>query len=146
MIDTFLSVIDSHIGFEYNEINNFMGEIHHGIIWQVQKKEVVHVPSENVYVGEPHFYEKKDGTPFGAFSLTEGTLTALPKDPKSLYAVDNQEVTEWKLMLVSITNNGVLGDVEYYAAIDKLKKFSVGENDKNILIKGLSLEELTEIL
>ena len=49
-------------------------------------------------------------------------------------------------MLVSITSNGVLGDVEYYAAIDKLKKFSVGENDKNILIKGLSLEALTEIL
>ena len=117
-----------------------------GLFDRYRKKEVVHVPSENVYVGEPHFYEKKDGTPFGAFSLTEGILTALPKDPKSLYAVDNQEVTEWKLMLVSITSNGVLGDVEYYAAIDKLKKFSVGENDKNILIKGLSLEELTEIL
>lgn len=117
-----------------------------GLFDRFRKEEVVHVPSEDVYVGEPHFYEKKDGTPFGAFSLTEGTLTALPKDPKSLYAVDNQEITEWKLLLVSITNNGVLGDVEYYAAIDRLKKFATGENDKNILIKGLSLEELNEIL
>ena len=52
-----------------------------GLFDRFRKKEVVHVPSENVYVGEPPFYEKKDGTPFGAFSLTEGILTALPKDP-----------------------------------------------------------------
>ena len=34
---------------------------------------------ENVYVGNPNFYNGKDGKPFGAFALTEGTLTSFPK-------------------------------------------------------------------
>ena len=36
--------------------------------------------------------------------------------------------------------------MDYYEAINKLMKFVVDENDNNILIKGLSLEELNEVL
>ena len=49
-------------------------------------------------------------------------------------------------MLVSTTKNSVLGDIDYYEAIKKLMKFAIADDDKNILIKGLSLEELYEIL
>lgn len=49
-------------------------------------------------------------------------------------------------MLVSTTNNGVLGDIDYYEAINKLMKFTIDEKDNNILIRGLSLEELKELL
>lgn len=101
---------------------------------------------ENVYVGNPNFYNGKDGKLFGAFALTEGTLTSFPKNPKLLYKVDNIEVDEWKLMLVSTTNNVILGDIDYYDAIKKLMKYVIDENDNNILIKGLSLEELNEVL
>ena len=96
--------------------------------------------------GDPNFYNGKDGKPFGAFALTEGTLTSFSKNPKLLYKVDNTEVNEWKLMLVSTTNNGVLSDMDYYEAINKLMKFVVDEKDNNILIKGLSFEELNEWL
>lgn len=95
---------------------------------------------------ESKFYNGKDGKPFGAFALTEGTLTSFPKNPKLLYKVDNIEVDEWKLMLVSTTNNVILGDIDYYDAIKKLMKYVIDENDNNILIKGLSLEELNEVL
>lgn len=101
---------------------------------------------KNAYMGNPNFYKGKDGKPFGAFALTENTLTSLSKNPKALYKIDDTEVDEWKLMLVSTTNNGVLGDMDYYEAINKLMKFVVDENDNNILIKGLSLEELNEVL
>lgn len=101
---------------------------------------------ENAYVGNPNFYNDKDGKLFGAFALTEGTLTSFPKNPKLLYKVDNIEVDEWKLMLVSTTNNVILGDIDYYDAIKKLMKYVIDENDNNILIKGLSLEELNEVL
>ena len=101
---------------------------------------------EKCLYGEPNFYKGKDGKPFGAFALTEGTLTSIPKNPKLLYKVDNTEVDEWKIMLVSTTNNGVLGDMDYYEAINKLMKFVVDEKDNNLLIKGLSLEELNEVL
>lgn len=101
---------------------------------------------ENAYVGKPNFYESKDSKPFGTFALTEGTLTSFPKNPRLVYKVDNTEVEEWKLMLVSITNNGVLGSVDYYEAIKKIMKFVIDERDNNILIRGLTLEELKEIL
>lgn len=100
---------------------------------------------KNAYVGKPNFYSGKDGKPFGVFALTEDTLTLLPKNPKVLYKVDNMEIDDWKLMLVS-TTYGVLKDLDYYVAIDKLKKYIIKENTENILIKGLSLEELKNIL
>lgn len=101
---------------------------------------------KNAYIGNPNFYKGKDGKPFGAFALTENTLTSLPKNPKALYKIDDTEVDEWKLILVSTTNNEVLGDVDYYKAINKLMKFVIDEKDSNILIKGLSLEGLNEVL
>lgn len=115
-----------------------------GLFDKFKKKE--NNDLENVYVGNPNFYNGKDGKPFGAFALTEGTLTSFPKNPKLLYKVDNIEVDEWKLMLVSTTNNVILGDIAYYDAIKKLMKYVIDENDNNILIKGLSLEELNEVL
>ena len=101
---------------------------------------------ESAYVGKPNFYYGKDGKPFGVFVLTEGTLTSFSKNPRLFYKVDNTEVDEWKLMLVSTTNNGILGDIDYYDAIKKLMKYAIDENDNNILIKKLSLEELNEVL
>ena len=101
---------------------------------------------ESAYVGKPNFYYGKDGKPFGVFVLTEGTLTSFSKNPRLFYKVDNTEVDEWKLMLVSTTNNGILGDIDYYDAKKKLMKYVIDENDNNILIKKLSLEELNEVL
>ena len=101
---------------------------------------------KSAYVGKPNFYYGKDGKPFGVFALTEGSLTSFPKNPRLFYKVDNTEVDEWKLMLVSTTNNGILGDIDYYDAIKKLMKYVIDENDNNILIKKLSLEELNEVL
>lgn len=101
---------------------------------------------KSAYVGKPNFYDGKDGKPFGAFALTEGTLTSFPKNPRLFYKVDNTKVDEWKLMLVSTANNGILGDIDYYEAIKKLMKYVIDENDNNILIKKLSLVELNEVL
>lgn len=109
-------------------------------------KKQPNISWENAYIGNPNFYNGKHGKPFGAFALTEGTVTSLPKDPKALYKLDNTEIDEWKLVLVSTTNNGILGDLDYYVAINKISKFVTDEKCNNILIKDLSLEELTEIL
>ena len=75
-------------------------------------------------MGNPNFYKGKDGKPFGAFALTENTITSHSKNPKALYKIDDTEVDEWKLMFVSTTNNGILGDIDYYKSInfDKILK------------------------
>lgn len=101
---------------------------------------------ESAYISKPHFYNGKDGKPFGAFALTEGTLTSLSKNPRVLYKVDNVEVEDWKLMFASTTNNGILGGIDYYVAIEKLNKFVIDENNNNLLIRALSLDELNNIL
>lgn len=115
-----------------------------GLFDKFMKKETV--DWKNAYIGNPKFYKGKDGKPFGAFALTENTLTSLTKNPRALYKIDDTEVDEWKLMLVSTTNHGVLGDIDYYKAINKLMKFVIDEKDNNILIRGLSLKELNEVL
>jgi hypothetical protein len=43
-------------------------------------------------MGNPNFYKAKAGKSFCAFTLTENTLTSLPKNPKSLYKIDDTEV------------------------------------------------------
>ncbi len=50
------------------------------------------------------------------------------------------------MVLVSITKDGVLGDIDYYAGIKKLSKFIIDETKNDILIKNLSFEEISSIL
>ena len=54
---------------------------------------------EDAYIAAPNFYEKPDGTPFGAIALTEGTETVLPKSPQNRYRVDGKAVSEWIILL-----------------------------------------------
>ena len=99
---------------------------------------------ENAYKANPQFYAKDDGKPFGAFALTEGTETILPKSPN--YAVDGNAITEYRLMLVSTTKDSILGECDYFEALEKLEAFELDSNENNILVQGLSLSELEEIL
>ena len=99
---------------------------------------------DNAYKANPSFYSKPDGNPFCVFALTEGTETILPKAPH--YAVDGKEVKEYKLMLVSTTKEGILGDCDYFEAIKKLEAYKVDSDNDRLVIKGLSLEELDGIL
>ncbi len=45
-----------------------------GLFDKLMKKETV--DWKNAYIGNPNFYKGKDGKPFGAFALTENTLTS----------------------------------------------------------------------
>ena len=99
---------------------------------------------DNAYKANPQFYAKDDGKPFGAFALTEGAETILPKAPN--YAVEGNTITEYRLMLVSTTKDAVIGDLDYSVALSKLNNYKLDENDDSILIKGLSLEELEGLI
>ena len=108
------------------------------------KKKEESVNWDDAYKANPRFYGKPDGSPFCAFALTEDTKTILPIKPH--YTVEGREITEYKLMLVSTTKGGVLGDCDYFDAIKKLEAFKLVSEDNNLLIKGLSLSELEGIL
>ena len=93
----------------------------------------------------PQFYAKPDGSPFGAIALTEGTETILPKMPQNKYAVDGEQVADWKMVLVSTTKDTIIGDCDYHKALKKLEKYALDSNENTILMKGLSLDELEAI-
>ena len=108
------------------------------------KKTAPNADWDNAFKANPHFYSKPGVSPFCAFALTEDTETILPRKPH--YAVDGKEVKDYKLMLVSITKDGVIGGCEYFAAIKKLESYKLDSDKDNILVKALTLSELEEIL
>ena len=94
---------------------------------------------DNAFVATPHFYANADKRVFGAIALTEGNCTILPLNPKEEYKVD-----EWKMVLVSTTLDKIIGEVDYYSAIKKIKADAC-KKGKSIIVDGLSLEKLMEL-
>lgn len=99
----------------------------------------------DAYNATPKFYEKPDGSPFGAIALTEGTKTVLPKNPQLEYKVDGKLVSEWKLVLISTSKETIIGDTDYFVALKKVEKYSLDTNKNAILVKELSLAELESL-
>ena len=99
---------------------------------------------ENAYKANPQFYAKDDGKSFGTFALTEGTETILPKSPN--YAIDGNTITDYRLMLVSTTKEAVIRDMDYSIALSKLDNYKLDEAADSILIRGLSLDELEDLV
>ena len=68
----------------------------------------------------------------------------MPKAPH--YAVEGRELSEYKLVLVSTTKDGIIGECDYFDAINKLESIKLDSDNDNILVKGLSLSELEVLL
>ena len=96
----------------------------------------------DAYTAKPQFYENIDGTPFGAIALTEGTKTILPRAPQERYAVEGKAVSDWRMMLVSTTKDDIVGDCDYFRALDKLGNHILDSKADSVLAAGLSLAEL----
>ncbi|MGN1224837.1 MAG: hypothetical protein ACI4TG_07005, partial [Ruminococcus sp.] len=58
------------------------------------------------------------------------------------YQVNGKMVPELKLVLVSISEDAVVGEADYVSALKKAETYVLDANEKFILIKGLSLSEL----
>lgn len=101
---------------------------------------------EDAYIAAPNFYEKPDGTPFGAIALTEGTETVLPKSPQNRYRVDGKAVSEWKLVFVSTRKDAVIGDADYFAALNNMQEYILDSKENTVLVKGLSFSELKRLI
>lgn len=107
------------------------------------KKECV--DWSDAYSAAPKFYGKPGCSPFGAIALTEGTKTILPKNPQSEYKADGEQISEWKLVLVSTSKNMIIGDSGYFAALKKIEKYALDTNKTSILVRELSLAELESL-
>mgnify|MGYP002627163919 CR=1 FL=1 len=108
----------------------------------------------SVHMAEPQFYENTENkSQLAVLCLTEDCVTALPLDPKPSYRVDGKEIDDWRLALVSITEDGVLGYMEYYSALERLRlladvgsTYVIGEKDGHLITTPLTLEEMKTLL
>ena len=98
------------------------------------------------YVAAPRYYKKEDGTVFGAVAINEGIETVLPLRPHELYHPDGLTLTEWRILLYSRTKQAVLGDVDFYKAMQILQEYFLDGNDERVLLKALSITELDALL
>ncbi len=115
-----------------------------GLLDKVKGKQEA-VDWSDAYNATPKFYKKPDGNPFGAIALTESTKTILPKNPQLGYRIDGKVISEWKLVIVSISEDKIMGDTNYFSALKKAEKYALDANENFILIKGLSLAELENL-
>lgn len=116
-----------------------------GLFDKIIKKKTNDIWSDAFSV-TPSIYRKPDGSLFGGVALTEGTKTILPRDPQTLNKEDGQPVSEWALFMVSTTHHGILGELDYYDALEKLKPYVLDANENAILVCGLTLEEMVCLL
>ncbi len=109
------------------------------------KKKKKTVNWDDAYKATPHFYKQSDGSVFGAMSLTEGTKTMLMKQPQLHFQVEGQNISQWRLTLISTTNDSMIGDMDYFTALKTLQPYILAEDSNFILVKGLTLDELKSL-
>ncbi|WP_295739923.1 hypothetical protein [uncultured Oscillibacter sp.] len=98
---------------------------------------------KDAYRANPQVYQKNGGdTLLGNCTLTEDVDTLLPLHPGSQWAVDGRPVPDWILSPVSITEQRILGQMEYPEAMKRLRPFSLAESEGWILIRAMTHAEL----
>ena len=92
---------------------------------------------EESYKPEPKMFSMPDGSVFGGFAISEATRTVFPKDPNVKYANSDHPTSDWRVVFVSLTQNNVLGDSDFYSTLPKLEKFILDSNEDSILLGEL---------
>lgn len=100
---------------------------------------------EWAYQAKPKFYGNSEEVPFGALPLSEATRTVLPKDPQKHFLLDGKPVTKWKMAFVSLTDDGIVGDGEYFETLPKIERYILDSNEDFILVRGLTLKEIERL-
>lgn len=98
---------------------------------------------KNAYRASAQIYQKKGSEALlGNCTLTEDVDTLLPLCPQRQQAVNGRPVPEWILSIVSITENRILGQLEYQEAMKRLLPFSLAKSEDCILIRAMTHQEL----
>ena len=101
---------------------------------------------EWAYKADPRFYNNSEKVPFGVLALTEATRTVLPKEPKDQFLFQGNTISKWRIVLVSLTNDDVFGDSDYFEILSKLDRYILDSDKDSILVRGLTLKEMERLI
>lgn len=103
-------------------------------------------PWTDAYEAQPHVFEREDGSLMVNFTLTDTVDTILPEAPEKLYTIEDHEIGLWALTFFSYDDEQNIGMLEYHTALQVLRPYVVDEADGHVLLRGLSLEEMKQVL
>ncbi len=100
---------------------------------------------KDAYSASPRAYERNDGTILMGFALTEDTDSIFPILPEKQWAVQGKTIGEWMITMVSLSRpqGGIIGQMEYHQAMERLEPFILEKNDNLALIRAMTHEELS---
>lgn len=97
---------------------------------------------------KPMFYDKPDGGKLGIYAFADGKKTMLPLNPENGFSDSDEEenVVEWRLLLVLSHEGKAIGDCEYFDGISRLEKYIIKKTDENITVRALNPGELYTVI
>lgn len=98
------------------------------------------------YEANPHVFELENGGLMVSFTFSETVDTILPTAPETLYEIEGETIALWALTFVSLTKDENLGFLEYRRALKRLQPYIVETRGEYILVRGLSLDEMENVL
>lgn len=110
-----------------------------------RKKKQEEVSDDSYHKALPQFYQSPEGKNIGVITLSEDVCTIMAADPKTYFAEQAPEITEYILMLFSSTKDAIIGELDFYQAMEKLQPYTRIAKDIAV-IRALTLEEMEEVL
>ncbi|MCR5795601.1 MAG: DUF4241 domain-containing protein [Solobacterium sp.] len=101
---------------------------------------------EQAFKASPKAYKSPEGPLMMSFTLTENTDTILPMFPSTMYRVQGQTVRDIRIGFFSLSEDKVLGQLPYGDAAAVLGAYAVEARNPYVLIRGLSNDELHEVI
>ncbi|MBE6128875.1 MAG: DUF4241 domain-containing protein [Erysipelotrichaceae bacterium] len=102
-------------------------------------------PWELAYQAQPAVYQSPEGNMMMSFTLTEDTETILPMDPQHMFRVKGNVITDIRLALCSLQENGIIAVLPYYGSIQALSDYVQDSRGQYVLLRGLSHDELQKL-
>ncbi len=102
-----------------------------------------HLQRKDLYYAAPQIYQRKDGTYFGVYILTEDIPSIFPYQPKLLVTDKKIEVSEWNIGFV--VDKEVKGFTSYHDFLSSVKKEEEYDSEHfTIKMKKKEIKELLE--
>lgn len=108
-------------------------------------KEAVNKMWQEAYRANPRVYENpQDQRILAGFALTEDTPSLFPLVPEEQWAIEGKTINSWMITMVSLTKpqGGIIGQMEYHEAMERLRPYIVAAVDNWALIRGMTHDEL----
>ena len=94
----------------------------------------------------PRFFrDQDDGHVIGMYLLHEDRKTMLPRHPQTMYQVSDEDVFDWRLLLVSNEAGDLLATLDYFEALDLIEPTAPATDANFVLAPACTTADLIDL-